>query len=98
MTEKHSPLTEAALRQFTGTERWFCHPLARAVLYTEGAHYVAEKGAAYWLLDSIALAQKVPGRRRRVLPALDAHGEPGPDGDPHLRGRRLSARAYPVSV
>ena len=50
-------LTEADLRQFTGTETWFRHPLNRKVLYTEGVQYVAEKGGAYWLIDEIALIQ-----------------------------------------
>ena len=50
-------LTEADLRQFTGTETWFRHGLNRSILYTEGAQFVAEHGGAYWLLDAIALAQ-----------------------------------------
>jgi hypothetical protein len=57
MTDKLR-LTATDLRQFTGTEHWYRHPLNRAVLYTDGAHYVAEKGGAYWLLDEIALAQR----------------------------------------
>lgn len=50
-------LTEADLRQFTGTETWYRHALNRKVLYTEGAQFVAEHGGAYWLLDEIALTQ-----------------------------------------
>ena len=50
-------LTESDLRQFTGTETWFRHPLNRKILYTEGVQYVAEQGGAYWLLDEIALIQ-----------------------------------------
>jgi hypothetical protein len=50
-------LTAADLRQFTGTETWFRHPLNRKVVYTEGVQYVAENGGAYWLLDEIALLQ-----------------------------------------
>jgi hypothetical protein len=44
------------LASFTGTERWFRHPLNRKLLYTEGVQYVAEQAGAYWLLDEIALA------------------------------------------
>ncbi len=55
-------LSEADLRQFTGSEHWYRHPLVRNVLYTDGAKYVAEEGGAYWLLDEIALAQR--GDRR----------------------------------
>lgn len=49
-------LTTAALRQFTGSESFYRHPINRRVLYTEGVQYVAEQGGAYWLLDEIALA------------------------------------------
>jgi hypothetical protein len=56
-------LTEADLRQFTGTEQWHRHSFARTVLYTDGVKYVAEKGGAYWLLDDITFAQR---RHKRV--------------------------------
>ena len=51
-------LSEADLRQFTGSEHWYRHGLARSILYTDGAKYVADQGGAYWLLDEIALAQR----------------------------------------
>ena len=51
-------LTEADLRQFTGSEHWYRHGLNRNVLFTDGAKYVADQGGAYWLLDEIALAQR----------------------------------------
>jgi hypothetical protein len=41
-------LQESDLRQFTGTEHWYRHPLARKVLYTDGVQHVTEKGKAYW--------------------------------------------------
>lgn len=50
-------LTKSDLSQFTGTEQWYRHGLARNVLYTDGAKHVAESGGAYWLLDEIAFAQ-----------------------------------------
>jgi hypothetical protein len=50
-------LTAEALRQFSGSENWYRHSLNRKVLYTDGAQYLAENGGAYWLLDSIAIAQ-----------------------------------------
>lgn len=56
----HQTLTKSDLAQFTGSEQWFCHGLARKVLYTEGAQYVAENGGAYWLIDEIAFNQAVP--------------------------------------
>ena len=61
-TEK--PFTIAELAQFTGTEHWYRHQIARGVLYTDGIQYVAERAGAYWLVDEVALAQ-------RGVPALD---------------------------
>jgi hypothetical protein len=52
-----SGLTESDLLQFIGTTQWYRHPLVRAVTYTDGAHYVAEHGGAYWLIDIIATTQ-----------------------------------------
>ncbi len=57
MTQKI--LTKDDLSQFTGTEQWYRHGIARNVLYTDGAKHVAESGGAYWLLDEIALAQSI---------------------------------------
>lgn len=51
-------LKEADLRQFTGTEHWYRHPLNRSLLYTDGVKYVAEVAGAYWLVDEIALLQR----------------------------------------
>ena len=53
-------LTHAALRQFTGTDKWYRHPLVRWMLYTEGVRYVAEEGGAYWLIDKVATLQLAP--------------------------------------
>ena len=50
-------LTAKDLLQFSGSENWYRHSLNRKVLYTDGAQYLAEQGGAYWLLDSIAIAQ-----------------------------------------
>ncbi len=55
MTEK--TLTKADLQNFTGSACVYRHPLARKIVYTEGAQYVAEHGGAYWLLDEIAFNQ-----------------------------------------
>ena len=55
----HKTLTKNDLRQFTGTEQWHRHGIARNVLYTNGAEYVAESGGAYWLIDEIAFAQPI---------------------------------------
>jgi hypothetical protein len=51
-------LSEADLRQFTGSEHWYRHGLVRGILYTDGAKYVADQGEAHWLLDEIALTQR----------------------------------------
>ena len=51
-------LTDHQLSQFTGSEHWYRHGLARDILFTDGAKYVADQGGAYWLLDEIAFAQR----------------------------------------
>ena len=51
-------LSEAQLRQFTGSDNWYRHSINRAVLYTDGAKFLADQGGAYWLLDIIAIAQQ----------------------------------------
>jgi hypothetical protein len=48
---------KADLMQFTGSEQWYRHGINRAVLFTDGAKYVADTAGAYWLLDEIALIQ-----------------------------------------
>ena len=58
MTTTTKSFSHAALRQFTGSENWYRHPLNRAVLFTDGAKYVADSAGAYWLIDEIALAQR----------------------------------------
>lgn len=50
----------AMLTQFTGSESFYRHGLLPSVLFTDGAAYVAESAGAYWLLDSIAIAQFKP--------------------------------------
>jgi hypothetical protein len=47
------------LEYFMGSENWYRHGLVRSITYTDGAKYVADSGGAYWLLDEIALAQKI---------------------------------------
>ena len=47
-------LTLAELDQFTGSTQWFRHSFNRAVIYTEGLQFVAERGGAFWLIDAIA--------------------------------------------
>ncbi len=58
------PITEADLRQFTGTEHYYRHALFRNLLYTDGVQYLAENAGAYWLIDAIALTQLCEGRVR----------------------------------
>jgi prepilin-type processing-associated H-X9-DG protein len=46
MTQK--TLSKSDLRQFTGTDQWYRHGLARNVLYTDGVQHVAEAGGDGW--------------------------------------------------
>ncbi|MEL6499779.1 MAG: DUF6876 family protein [Cyanobacteria bacterium J06623_1] len=50
-------ITHQDLRQFTGTETYYRHSLARNYLYTDGVQYLAEKAGAYWLVDAIVFNQ-----------------------------------------
>lgn len=46
---------EDDLRHFTGSTRYFRHPLG--IVYTEGIQYLAEHAGAYWLIDVVASYQ-----------------------------------------
>jgi phage baseplate assembly protein gpV len=50
-------LNTADLAQFTGSESWYRHAINRAVLFTDGAKFVADRAGAYWLIDEIAIIQ-----------------------------------------
>ena len=49
------------LSQFTGTNAYYRHPLARSFLYTDGVRHFAENAGngAYWLLDILATERKL---------------------------------------
>jgi len=55
-------LNKSDLAQFTGSENWHRHGINRAVLFTDGAKYVADQAGAYWLLDEIAIIQPYDAR------------------------------------
>ena len=54
---KETTLRASDLTQFTGTEQWYRHGINRAVVFTDGAKYIADTAWGYWLLDVIALIQ-----------------------------------------
>jgi hypothetical protein len=58
MTKHLDPLE---LANFTGTEHWYRHGLTRTVAFTDGVKYVADQVGAYWLVDIIAIAQRLTG-------------------------------------
>ena len=62
MTEQTTSPAElqAALRHFTGTERWHRPPMFPKFLYTDGVQYLAEQAGAYWLIDAILSCQMLP--------------------------------------
>jgi hypothetical protein len=55
-------LNAAELARFTGSENWCRHGINRAVLFTDGAKYVADQTGAYGLLDEIAIIQRQDAR------------------------------------
>ena len=44
----------SGLGQFTGTENWTRHVLARNMLMTDGILYLRENADCFWLIDAIA--------------------------------------------
>jgi len=47
-----------ALRQFTGSEHWYRHPINKRMIYTDGAKFFAENAGnsgGYWFLDKVAI-------------------------------------------
>lgn len=62
-------ITKIDLAQFTGTENWYRHPIARKILYTDGIQYLAEKAGAYWLIDEIAFNQSNPSLKNQEFQA-----------------------------
>ena len=47
------------LSDFYGTEQYYKHPFT-GVLFTDGIRYMAESCGAFWLIDEIAFAQRLP--------------------------------------
>ena len=45
------------LKQFTGSQTFYRHPLSGGRVYTEGVQYLAIAGSAYWLIDAILCPQ-----------------------------------------
>lgn len=58
MSSAETPVLSAQdLAQFTGSGTFYRHALSGGCVYTEGVQYLAEAGAAYWLLDAILCPQ-----------------------------------------
>ncbi|PSN15937.1 hypothetical protein C7293_04820 [filamentous cyanobacterium CCT1] len=63
--KEETTLTENDLRQFTGTTRYWRSSLPfHPFLYTDGVHYLANQGQAYWLLDLIGSWQIEPAVKK----------------------------------
>lgn len=41
------------LKQFTGSDTFYRHPLYRKYVFTEGVKYLAEEAGAFWIIDYI---------------------------------------------
>lgn len=64
--DQDNKLTLEDLQNFTGSETFFRHSLARNAIYTEGVQYLAEKAGAYWLIDAIVSHLFTPAMQRAV--------------------------------
>lgn len=59
-------LTEEELCQFTGSEKLYSHSFLN-YKYTDGVRYLAQKGQAYWLIDTIVAWQTKDSLRREFF-------------------------------
>jgi len=67
--EEHMSTLIEELQQFTGSDQFYRHPLFRKYVYTEGVHYLAEKGQCHWLIDFVLsnqLDKKIKGQPFQV--------------------------------
>ena len=55
---------ESALDDFTGSDNWYQHGVARHITYTDGVKYLADNAGAHWLVDKIATLQSVAKIKR----------------------------------
>jgi hypothetical protein len=60
----HPTQLQAHLAQFTGSETFTRHGLARSVLMTEGVVFLAQHAHAHWLTDAIASYLHDPRAKR----------------------------------
>lgn len=60
MTKADIGKLKTELRQFTGTEQYYCNPLFPEHKYTDGVKYLAEQMGAYWLVDFVFSYCEVP--------------------------------------
>jgi len=66
MANEKAGLRPEDLARFTGSTEFY-GTMFPGIIYTEGMQYVAEAGAAYWLIDAI-------GSWLRTQPTLREHG------------------------
>lgn len=53
-------LQASDLAYFTGTEAYYKFNIFSPLVLTDGTKYLADKAGAYWLMDEIAFANKLP--------------------------------------
>lgn len=73
MTKVNQGNLETELKQFTGSEVFYRHPLFGKCVYTEGVQYLAEKAGAYWLLDYIFSKQGIEAIGKEEFQAWTVH-------------------------
>lgn len=65
----HPAQLAAQLAQFTGSETFTHHGLARSLLMTEGVVFLADEAGAHWLVDVIAIWQSEASARAEPFQA-----------------------------
>ena len=78
------------LQQFTGTEVWHRHPIARKILYTDGAEHVAENGAV--VVIDVRGRVRAPVERGGAAADVDVVV----DGEGLKADLTFSGRAFPI--
>ena len=96
-----------SLADFTGSEHWYRHPLAKDILYTDGVAFFAEAAECHWLLDIICTQPEIVNQMRDdgfAVIELDVSGDDTAeitcdDGNGNIKYRRhLDFTDAPVGV
>jgi len=64
ITAKELTTFETELAHFTGTEKYYRHPLNRHIHFTDGIKFLCEKLDCFWMMDIIVSVQGIPSIKK----------------------------------